>query len=97
MISQRWLLLEQITNLVSLITRTATRMNMMQQLQVTYEFVKMKVRFLFFNLHNVLLDYLMSKEQLAGHSGTLNILSKIGGWMTVTPRRMSRREPIDKE
>jgi hypothetical protein len=29
----------------------------------------------------------VSAEKLAGHGGTLNILSKISGWMTVTPRR----------
>jgi hypothetical protein len=36
-------MLEQTINLVSLITKIVTRMNMMQLLQVIYEFVKMKV------------------------------------------------------
>lgn len=42
-------------------------------------------------------DYRMSPKQKAGATGTLTVFSKLGGWMTVTPRRQSRREPIEKE
>ena len=81
---------------VNLRTLIVTARPTMKQLPVISESKRTKVslilQYLIFDI-----DYSMARDKLAGESGTLNILSKIGGWMTVTPRRMSRKGPIDKE
>jgi len=86
---------ERITVTVNLRFKTETiSFHIAKLLHPTFESAKMTVsKFLW----QIFAAYKVPAEKLAGHGGTLTVLSKVGGWMTVTPRRQSRREPIDKE
>lgn len=87
---------ERITGKVSLRFKTETRsFHIVKPHHRTCESAKMNVSLL--SLTDIFSAYKVPAEKLAGHGGTLTVLSKVGGWMTVTPRRQSRREPIDKE
>ena len=41
--------------------------------------------------------YDLPKEKIAGNAGILTVMSRVNGWLTVTPNKMSRTKPLEKE
>ena len=39
----------------------------------------------------------MPKEKIAGQAGILTVMSRVNGWLTVTPTNANRKKPLEKE
>jgi len=40
---------------------------------------------------------MLSSKELAGQTGTLQVLSRTLGWMTLTPKKMDKKNPVEKQ
>ena len=44
-----------------------------------------------------MLAYNLPKEKIAGNAGILTVMSRVNGWLTVTPSRQNRTKPLEKD
>ena len=41
--------------------------------------------------------YDLPKDKIAGNAGILTVMSRVNGWLTVTPKQGNRKKSLEKE
>ena len=59
--------------------------------------MKMEVSKVYFLNIKLFAVYNLPKDKIAGNSGILTVMSRVNGWLTVTPSKGTRTKPLERE